>query len=165
MHAAWQSPKPADSGISFSRPLFSPYEVKYLCAYILTNIFRNILPKPWLKPLTTTVIFYPCLGQLELFISAGTVCMSLYSLVAAIFGMNIPYTWKAPGHEHVFKWVCMCTSLATIRERFSNPLSNFCHTKYVCCNRVFLILVFQFNFYNFRWWSLREWFVHPCFYP
>ncbi|XP_020228878.1 magnesium transporter MRS2-I isoform X1 [Cajanus cajan] len=42
--------------------------------------------------------------QLELFISAGTVCMSLYSLVAAIFGMNIPYAWKT-GHEHMFKWV------------------------------------------------------------
>nr|ACU20087.1 unknown [Glycine max] len=54
--------------------------------------------------------------QLELFISVGTVCMSLYSLVAAIFGMNIPYTWKAPGHEHVFKWVVIfggmvCASL------------------------------------------------------
>ncbi|ESW34496.1 hypothetical protein PHAVU_001G157300 [Phaseolus vulgaris] len=54
--------------------------------------------------------------QLELFISAGTVCMSLYSLVAAIFGMNIPYTWKVPGHEHVFKWVVIfagmvCASL------------------------------------------------------
>ncbi|XP_014495127.1 magnesium transporter MRS2-I isoform X2 [Vigna radiata var. radiata] len=54
--------------------------------------------------------------QLELFISAGTVCMSLYSLVAAIFGMNIPYTWKSPGHEHVFKWVVIfagmvCASL------------------------------------------------------
>ncbi|KAL2321010.1 hypothetical protein Fmac_029979 [Flemingia macrophylla] len=43
--------------------------------------------------------------QLELFISAGTVCISLYSLVAAIFGMNIPYSWKAPGHEYAFKWV------------------------------------------------------------
>ncbi|KAH1258373.1 Magnesium transporter MRS2-I [Glycine max] len=59
---------------------------------------------------------YHSLGQLELFISVGTVCMSLYSLVAAIFGMNIPYTWKAPGHEHVFKWVVIfggmvCASL------------------------------------------------------
>jgi len=47
--------------------------------------------------------------------------MSLYSLVAAIFGMNIPYSWKAPGHEHVFKWVCMCTSLATIEKGFQIP--------------------------------------------
>lgn len=66
--------------------------------------------------LSTSVIVSHSLVQLELFISAGTVCMSLYSLVAAIFGMNIPYTWKAPGHEHVFKWVVIfggmvCASL------------------------------------------------------
>ncbi|KAK9281107.1 hypothetical protein L1049_004000 [Liquidambar formosana] len=42
--------------------------------------------------------------QLELFLSSGTVCLSIYSLVAAIFGMNIPYTWKE-GHGYVFKWV------------------------------------------------------------
>ncbi|KAL0367118.1 UNVERIFIED_CONTAM: Magnesium transporter MRS2-2 [Sesamum radiatum] len=32
--------------------------------------------------------------QLELFLSSGTVCLSIYSLVAGIFGMNIPYTWN-----------------------------------------------------------------------
>ncbi|KAL6006571.1 Magnesium transporter MRS2-I [Asimina triloba] len=32
--------------------------------------------------------------QLELFLSSGTVCVSVYSLVAGIFGMNIPYTWN-----------------------------------------------------------------------
>ncbi|KAK7336821.1 hypothetical protein VNO77_17369 [Canavalia gladiata] len=48
--------------------------------------------------------------QLELFISAGTVCMSIYSLVAAIFGMNIPYTWKE-GHGHMFKWVVIFTGM------------------------------------------------------
>ncbi|KAG9133297.1 hypothetical protein Leryth_018622 [Lithospermum erythrorhizon] len=42
--------------------------------------------------------------QLELFLSSGTVCLSVYSLVAAIFGMNIPYTWRE-GHSYVFKWV------------------------------------------------------------
>lgn len=56
------------------------------------------------------VIFYililndMCIMQLELFLSSGTVCLSIYSLVAAIFGMNIPYTWKE-GHGYVFKWV------------------------------------------------------------
>ncbi|KAK4344790.1 hypothetical protein RND71_034966 [Anisodus tanguticus] len=30
--------------------------------------------------------------QLELFLSSGTVCLIVYSLVAAIFGMNIPHT-------------------------------------------------------------------------
>ncbi|KAK8527697.1 hypothetical protein V6N12_054902 [Hibiscus sabdariffa] len=42
--------------------------------------------------------------QLELFLSAGTVSLALYSLVTAIFGMNIPYTWNE-GHDYMFKWV------------------------------------------------------------
>jgi magnesium transporter len=42
--------------------------------------------------------------QLELFLSSGTVCLSLYSLVTAIFGMNIPYTWNEQ-HGYMFKWV------------------------------------------------------------
>ncbi|PQP96762.1 magnesium transporter MRS2-I-like [Prunus yedoensis var. nudiflora] len=48
--------------------------------------------------------------QLELFLSSGTVCLSVYSLVAAIFGMNIPYTWKE-GHGYVFKWVIIVTGV------------------------------------------------------
>ena len=83
--------------------------------------------------LSTSVIVSHSLVQLELFISAGTVCMSLYSLVAAIFGMNIPYTWKAPGHEHVFKWVCT-HHLQQYEKGISNILTNFCQIKecYVC---------------------------------
>ncbi|KAK7268908.1 hypothetical protein RIF29_21617 [Crotalaria pallida] len=42
--------------------------------------------------------------QLELFLSSGTVSLSFYSLVAAIFGMNIPYTWNE-NHGEKFKWV------------------------------------------------------------
>ncbi|KAI3459457.1 hypothetical protein Pfo_016120 [Paulownia fortunei] len=42
--------------------------------------------------------------QLELILSSGTVCMSLYSLIAGIFGMNIPYTWN-DDHGYMFKWV------------------------------------------------------------
>ncbi|XP_024964190.1 magnesium transporter MRS2-I-like isoform X1 [Cynara cardunculus var. scolymus] len=42
--------------------------------------------------------------QLELFLSSGTVCMSVYSLVTGIFGMNIPYTWN-DDHGYMFKWV------------------------------------------------------------
>ncbi|KAF7818392.1 magnesium transporter MRS2-I-like isoform X1 [Senna tora] len=49
--------------------------------------------------------------QLELFLSSGTVCLSIYSLVAAIFGMNIPYTWK-DGHGYVFKWVVILGGVA-----------------------------------------------------
>ncbi|KAL4376508.1 hypothetical protein GQ457_02G003590 [Hibiscus cannabinus] len=48
--------------------------------------------------------------QLELFLSSGTVCLSIYSLVAAIFGMNIPYTWN-DDHGYVFKWVIILTGL------------------------------------------------------
>ncbi|KAH9785549.1 Magnesium transporter [Citrus sinensis] len=47
---------------------------------------------------------------LELFLCSGTVCLSVYSLVAAIFGMNIPYTWKT-GHGYVFKWVVVITGI------------------------------------------------------
>ncbi|XP_021596024.1 magnesium transporter MRS2-I [Manihot esculenta] len=46
--------------------------------------------------------------QLELFLSSGTVCSSFYSLVAGIFGMNIPYTWN-DNHGYMFKWVVMVT--------------------------------------------------------
>ncbi|KAK3419769.1 hypothetical protein EUGRSUZ_G00531 [Eucalyptus grandis] len=42
--------------------------------------------------------------QLELFLSSGTLCLSVYSLVAAVFGMNIPNVWHE-GHGYVFKWV------------------------------------------------------------
>lgn len=42
--------------------------------------------------------------QLELFLSSGTVSLSIYSLVGGIFGMNIPYTWNE-GHGYMFKWV------------------------------------------------------------
>ncbi|KAK7854764.1 magnesium transporter mrs2-2 [Quercus suber] len=53
--------------------------------------------------------------QLELFLSSGTVCLSIYSLVAGIFGMNIPYTWNN-NHGYMFKWViivsgAICASL------------------------------------------------------
>ncbi|KAL0322440.1 UNVERIFIED_CONTAM: Magnesium transporter MRS2-I [Sesamum angustifolium] len=46
--------------------------------------------------------------QLELFLSSGTVCLSIYSLVAGIFGMNIPYTWNQD-HGYMFKWVTIFT--------------------------------------------------------
>ncbi|CAI9300654.1 unnamed protein product [Lactuca saligna] len=44
--------------------------------------------------------------QLELFLLSGTVSLSVYSLVAAIFGMNIPYPWNK-NHGYAFKWVVM----------------------------------------------------------
>ncbi|KAE8666992.1 Magnesium transporter MRS2-I [Hibiscus syriacus] len=51
--------------------------------------------------------------QLELLVSSGTVCLSIYSLVAAIFGMNIPYTWNK-GHGYLFKWVVTLTGLLCV---------------------------------------------------
>ncbi|XAR57336.1 hypothetical protein NMG60_11025436 [Bertholletia excelsa] len=48
--------------------------------------------------------------QLELFLSSGTVCLSIYSLIGAIFGMNIPYTWN-DNHGYVFKWVVIFAGL------------------------------------------------------
>ncbi|XP_057540286.1 magnesium transporter MRS2-I-like [Amaranthus tricolor] len=50
--------------------------------------------------------------QLELFLSSGTVCLSVYSLVTAVFGMNIPYTWME-NHSHIFKWVVIISGLAS----------------------------------------------------
>ncbi|KAL2334212.1 hypothetical protein Fmac_015425 [Flemingia macrophylla] len=46
--------------------------------------------------------------QLELFLSSGTVCLSLYALVTSIFGMNIPYNWNQ-NHGYMFKWVVTVT--------------------------------------------------------
>ncbi|KAL6532394.1 Magnesium transporter MRS2-I [Orobanche gracilis] len=48
--------------------------------------------------------------QLELFLSSGTVCLSVYSLVAGIFGMNIPYTWNEHS-GYMFKWVVILTGV------------------------------------------------------
>ncbi|MQM04959.1 hypothetical protein Taro_037764 [Colocasia esculenta] len=50
--------------------------------------------------------------QLELFLSSGTVCLSLYSLVAGIFGMNIPYEWNE-NHGYIYKWVVIVSGLVT----------------------------------------------------
>ncbi|KAF8388174.1 hypothetical protein HHK36_026840 [Tetracentron sinense] len=49
--------------------------------------------------------------QLELFLSSGTVCLSIWSLVAGIFGVNIPYLWNT-GHGNMFKWVVLLTGMA-----------------------------------------------------
>ncbi|XVF62982.1 hypothetical protein PTKIN_Ptkin09bG0052400 [Pterospermum kingtungense] len=48
--------------------------------------------------------------QLELVLSAATVCVNIYSLVAGIFGMNIPYTWRED-HGYMFKWVVIVSGL------------------------------------------------------
>ncbi|KAL3328540.1 hypothetical protein AABB24_035930 [Solanum stoloniferum] len=50
--------------------------------------------------------------QLELFLSSGTVCLTVYSLVAAIFGMNIPVPWKKD-HGYLFKWVVILAGIAS----------------------------------------------------
>ncbi|KAG6528827.1 hypothetical protein ZIOFF_011012 [Zingiber officinale] len=62
--------------------------------------------------LTTTEInlFRRQFIMLELFLSSGTVCLSLYALVAGVFGMNIPYSWN-DGHGYVYKWVVIISGL------------------------------------------------------
>ncbi|KAK0580417.1 hypothetical protein LWI29_001725 [Acer saccharum] len=50
--------------------------------------------------------------QLELILSSGTVCVNAYSLVTAIFGMNIPYTWTQ-NHGYVFKWVVIISGVVS----------------------------------------------------
>ncbi|KAH1191811.1 Magnesium transporter MRS2-2 [Glycine max] len=63
-----------------------------------------------LNKLTTLDNHRNQLIQLELFLSSGTVCLSFYSLVAAIFGMNIPYTWNE-NHGYMFKWVVIVSGV------------------------------------------------------
>ncbi|KHG22959.1 Magnesium transporter MRS2-I [Gossypium arboreum] len=63
-----------------------------------------------LNKLTTLDNHRNQLIQLELFLSSGTVCLSIYSLVAAIFGMNIPYTWDT-NHGYMFKWVVIVSGI------------------------------------------------------
>lgn len=50
--------------------------------------------------------------QLELFLLSGTVSLSIYSLFAAIFGMNIPYPWNKH-HGYVFKWVVILAGVVS----------------------------------------------------
>ncbi|KAL2652647.1 hypothetical protein R1flu_020775 [Riccia fluitans] len=51
--------------------------------------------------------------QLELMLSAATVVLSIYSLVAAVFGMNLPYKWNE-GYSYVFKWVVIIGGLGSM---------------------------------------------------
>ncbi|CAJ1976424.1 unnamed protein product [Sphenostylis stenocarpa] len=46
--------------------------------------------------------------QLELFLSSGTICLSIFALVTSIFGVNIPYDWNQ-NHSYMFKWVVLTT--------------------------------------------------------
>lgn len=51
--------------------------------------------------------------QLELFLNSGMLAMSIYSLVTAIFGMNIPYTWNQD-YGYTFKWVIIVAGLSSL---------------------------------------------------
>nr|TKS03747.1 magnesium transporter [Populus alba] len=65
-------------------------------------------PRP--LPQTTDITPPPSNNHpmLELFLSSGTACLSIYSLVAGIFGVNILYTWN-DNHGYLFKWVVIVT--------------------------------------------------------
>jgi magnesium transporter len=51
--------------------------------------------------------------QLELVLSSATVVVAVYSLVAGIFGMNIPYMWNQ-NHSYVFKWVVIFSGIVCV---------------------------------------------------
>ncbi|GAV69598.1 CorA domain-containing protein [Cephalotus follicularis] len=52
--------------------------------------------------------------QLELFLTSGNVCLSIYSLVTAIFGMNIPYSWNNQNHPYAFLGVAVITGVCVL---------------------------------------------------
>ncbi|XP_071938023.1 magnesium transporter MRS2-I-like [Coffea arabica] len=50
------------------------------------------------------------LMEVELFLSVLFICLSIYSTVAQLFGMSIPYSWNF-GHGHLFKWAVIIPGL------------------------------------------------------
>ncbi|KAJ7537504.1 hypothetical protein O6H91_11G008400 [Diphasiastrum complanatum] len=46
--------------------------------------------------------------RLDLVLTMGNIVLSLFSLVAGIFGVNLPYTWNL-NHPYMFKWVSYLT--------------------------------------------------------
>ena len=95
-------------------------------------LFQN--PSNTEIPLSYKFVKSSTLVQLELFLSSGTVCLSFYSLVAAIFGMNIPYTWNE-NHGYMFKWVCKL-----LLFMHAHVCSHIC-----CCKILDLILWIKTN--------------------
>ena len=80
----------------------------YRCLYhsFLNNTSLLLPSSKSFNHITVLFLLFSTLWlQLELFLSSGTICLSIYSLVAGIFGMNIPYTWNED-HGFMFKWVC-----------------------------------------------------------
>ncbi|XP_058086394.1 magnesium transporter MRS2-I-like [Magnolia sinica] len=51
--------------------------------------------------------------QLELFIGTSTLSLLIISLVAGIFGVNLPFTWNQ-NHGYLFKWVLVITGSVSI---------------------------------------------------
>ncbi|XP_077247371.1 magnesium transporter MRS2-I-like [Tasmannia lanceolata] len=48
--------------------------------------------------------------QLNLFLTAGNVCLSIYDFVTSLLAMNVPYNWNN-NHGYMFKWVVIVTGL------------------------------------------------------
>lgn len=97
--------------------LFSSYAVYLITMldYFLLFIFSFLNLEYLYSVLCKTCFLFSSrfMVQLELFLSAGTLCMAIFSLVAGIFGMNIPYTWN-DGYGYMFKWVCKAFLLAIL---------------------------------------------------
>ena len=94
---AGQLSKSADSG------------AVYMCIWVVFELLLHsflFLLGCELKLFLISLIacLYPPWLQLELVLSSGTVSMAIYSLIAGIFGMNIPFSWN-DNHNYVFKWV------------------------------------------------------------
>ncbi|KAK8919197.1 Magnesium transporter MRS2-I [Platanthera zijinensis] len=51
--------------------------------------------------------------QLELFLSSGTCSLTMFSLIAGIFGVNIPYSWNE-NHGYLFKWVIILSGILSV---------------------------------------------------
>lgn len=101
--------------INLSTNTICSFPTNFGCS-IVSRDLCSTGPKTVFSLVTNALPLFSKYVQLELFLSAGTVCLSIYSLVAGIFGMNIPYTWNEH-HGYMFKWV---KSLALYASFYTN---------------------------------------------
>ncbi|CAI9118310.1 OLC1v1019865C1 [Oldenlandia corymbosa var. corymbosa] len=54
------------------------------------------------------------LYQLDMFISAGILALSIYAGITGFFGMNFNFTWARDGYGYTFKWVVIVSGIITL---------------------------------------------------
>ncbi|CAI9118311.1 OLC1v1019866C1 [Oldenlandia corymbosa var. corymbosa] len=54
------------------------------------------------------------LYQLDMFLSAGILSLSIYAGLTGFFGMNFNYTWAMDGYGYTFKWVVIVSGIITL---------------------------------------------------